>query len=85
MCSSALTLALLTATVIGLVSLWPDAGLPARSCRDAGPGVVVLSAEVTSVPGSTDPTTSLLVEAIGRSSEIVDEEVQVEVDPRGRR
>ncbi|MDN6400834.1 MAG: YibE/F family protein, partial [Brachybacterium sp.] len=77
----ALTLALLTATVIGLVSLWPDADSRPDRAAMLGPGVVVHSAEVTSVPESTDPTTSLLVEAVGRSSEIVDEEVQVEVTP----
>lgn len=77
----ALTLALLVATVIGLVSLWPDADARPERVAMLAPGVVVHTAEVTSVPESEDPMASLLVEAVGLSSEIAGEDVQIEVTP----
>ena len=45
------------------------------------PGVEILSAEVTKLPPVAPPQESMVVEATGRSGDIRDESVQVEVTP----
>lgn len=76
-----LAVALLLLTVVGLIRLWPDMdSRPERSALLA-PGVEILSVEVTAVPGAAQPQESMIIEAIGRSGDIRDESVQVEVSP----
>ncbi len=76
-----LTVALLLLTIFGLIRLWPDSDSRPESAALLAPGVEILSVEVTAIPGDTQPQESMLVEATGRSGDIRDENVQVEVTP----
>lgn len=77
----ALTLALLLATVIGMIRLWPSAeDAPERTALLA-PGVEVQVATVTEVPAAPDPTASVQVSAIGTSEAIAGERILVEITP----
>ncbi len=73
-------LALLTATLIGLVRLWPHGSEVPRS-ELLAPGVELLDAAVTHVPETADTSTSSTVTVTGRSAAIRDETLQVEVTP----
>lgn len=76
-----LTTALLLLTVFGLVGLWPAADARPERAALLAPGVEILSAEVTKLPPDAQPQESMVVEATGRSGDIRDESVQVEVTP----
>lgn len=76
-----LTVALLLLTIFGLIRLWPDADSRPESAALLAPGVEILSVEVTAIPGDVQPQESMIVEATGRSGDIRDENVQVEVTP----
>lgn len=77
----ALTLALLLATVIGMIRLWPSAeDAPERTALLA-PGVEVQVATVTEVPSHPDPTASVQVSAVGTSESIAGEQILVEITP----
>ena len=76
-----LTMMLLLATVIGVISLWPDSGSRPERSTLLAPGVEILVAEVTTVPESGEPEQPVLVEAVGRSSTIAGESVEVDIPP----
>lgn len=77
----ALTTALLMATVLGVIGLWPSAEDRPERAQLLAPGVELLDVEVTEVPESVDPLAAIVVEGVGVSGGIDGEPVQVEVTP----
>lgn len=76
-----LTIALLLVTVLGLIALWPNPDARPERTALLGPGVEVLSVEVTALSSGEDPTMPRTAEALGRSAGISGETVQVEIPP----
>lgn len=79
---TALVLALLAATVAGLIILWPGASAPAAESEFLAPGVEIVPVTVTEVPEVGDTEESVLVEAVGRADPLDGQSVQVEVPPQ---
>jgi uncharacterized membrane protein len=79
---TALVLALLAATLTGVVLLWPGASTPAPESEFLAPGVQIIPVAVTDVPAAGGPEEPVLVEAVGRSGELEGQSVQVEVPPQ---
>lgn len=61
----ALTTALLMATVLGVIGLWPSAADRPERAQLLAPGVELLDVEVTEVPESVDPLAAIVVESVG--------------------
>ena len=79
---TALVLALLAATVAGLLMLWPGASTPAPESEFLAPGVEIVPVAVTDVPAPGGPEEPVLVEALGRSGALEGQGVLVEVPPQ---
>jgi uncharacterized membrane protein len=79
---TALVLALLAATLTGLLVLWPGASTPAPESEFLAPGVEVVPVTVTEVPEVGDTEETVLVEAVGRADALDGQTVQVEVPPQ---
>ncbi|MEY8656916.1 YibE/F family protein [Brachybacterium paraconglomeratum] len=79
---TALVLALLAATVAGLIILWPGASTPAAESEFLAPGVEIVPVTVTEVPEVGDTEESVLVEAVGRADPLDGQGVLVEVPPQ---
>ncbi|WP_234695654.1 YibE/F family protein [Brachybacterium sp. SW0106-09] len=79
---TALVLALLAATVAGLIVLWPGASTPAAESEFLAPGVEIVPVTVTEVPEVGDTEESVLVEAVGRADPLDGQGVLVEVPPQ---
>lgn len=79
---TALVLALLAATVAGLVLLWPGASDPTAKAEFLAPGVEIVPVTVSEVPEVGDTEEPVLVEAVGRADDLEGLTVQVEVQPQ---
>jgi len=79
---TALVLALLAATLTGLLLLWPGASTPAPESEFLAPGVEIVPVAVTDVPAPGGPEEPVLVEAVGRSGALEGQDVLVEVPPQ---
>ena len=79
---TALVLALLAATVAGLIALWPGASTPAAESEFLAPGVEIVPVTVSEVPEVADTEEPVLVEAVGRADDLEGRTVQVEVQPQ---
>ena len=79
---TALVLALLAATLTGLLLLWPGASTPAPESEFLAPGVEIVPVAVTDVPAPGGPEEPVLVEAVGRSGALEGQGVLVEVPPQ---
>jgi len=77
-----LVLALLAATVTGLLVLWPGTSTPTAESEFLAPGVEVVPVTVTEVPEAGGTEESVLVEAVGRADPLDGESVLVEVPPQ---
>jgi uncharacterized membrane protein len=75
-----LAVALLAATVLGLVRMWPTGDGVERTSLLA-PGVELLDARVLSVPDEASPTAASRIDAEGASPRIRGEAVSVDVPP----
>ena len=79
---TALVLALLAATLTGLLVLWPGASTPAAESEFLAPGVEIVPVTVTEVPEVGDTEETVLVEAVGRADPLDGQRIQVEVPPQ---
>lgn len=77
-----LVVALLVATVAGLLILWPTEASPAPESEFLAPGVEVVPVTVTGVPEATSSEETVLVEAVGRAEPLAGQAVLVEVPPQ---